>query len=85
MAETWTPFCRRRQDYEHAAHCGESISCSYCGMANPQFVRQSTLPANTDREVILIESSPPEYQSALTQQFSQLDKISETAHQQSIL
>ena len=53
-------------------------------MTNPQFLHHST-PPDLSREVVEIESSPPAIQSASTQQFSQLDKTSETAHQQSIL
>ena len=85
MAEPWTPFCKRRWDYEHAVHCAEDISCSYCGMANPQFLGWSSPPANLNLNVILIDSSPPAHQSASTHQFQQLDKTSETACQQSIL
>lgn len=84
MIEPWTPFCKKRQDYEHEIHCKDDISCSYCGMANPRFLDESPRSATVSPEVILIESSPPAHQSSSTQRFSQLDKSSEIARQQSI-
>ena len=84
MTESWTPFCRKKQDYEHAVHCIDDVSCSYCGMANPQFIAQLS-PPDSDHEIIEIPSSPPAQQSQSTHQFQQLDKSSKIAHQQSIV
>ena len=84
MTESWTSFCRKKQDYEHAVHCIDDVSCSYCGMTNPQFIAQLSL-SDSDHEIIEIPSSPPAQQSQSTHWFQQLDKSSEIAHQQSIV
>jgi len=83
MTKPWTPYCSKKRDYEHAAHCIDDISCSYCGMANPEFLDPSS-PPEADREIIEISSSPPAQQSQSTHRFQQLDKSSEIARQQSI-
>ena len=80
MSEPWTPFCRKKWDYEHTVHYHKDISYPYYDMANPQLLDWSSL----SHEVILIESSSPAHQNSSTPQFPQLDKFSEIARQQSI-
>ena len=56
MTESWTSFCRKKQDYEHAVHCIDDVSCSYCDMANPQFIAQLS-SSDSDSEIIEISNS----------------------------
>jgi hypothetical protein len=92
MSEPWTPFCRRKEQFEHAIHCVNDISCPYCGMVNPNtpmcqdiISRPKTpTPSSGQRNTpIEISSSPPAHQST-SSTFPQLDQTSETARQQSI-
>ena len=56
MTESWTSFCRKKWDYEHAVHCIDDVSCSYCDMTNSQFIAQLSL-LDSDSEIIEISSS----------------------------
>lgn len=92
MSEPWTPFCRRKEHFEHAVHCADDISCPYCGMTNPDtstsqdiiFLPQTPTQSSGKRNTpIEISSSPPAHQST-SSTFPQLDRTSEIARQQSI-
>ena len=92
MSEPWTPFCRRKEQFEHAIHCVNDVSCPYCGMANPNtpthqdiISRPKTPPQSSGQRdtPIEISSSPPAHQST-SSTFPRLDQTSEIARQQSI-
>lgn len=81
MPEPWTPFCRQKEQFEHAVHCSDDIACPYCGMKNPNistsqdiiFLPQTPPPSFGKRNTpIEISSSPPAHQST-SSTFPQLD------------
>ena len=84
MIEFWTSFCKKKWDYEHAVHCIDDVSCSYCDMTNSQIIAQLS-SLNSDYEIIEISSSLSAQQSQSTHWFQQLDKSSKIACQQSIV
>ena len=82
--KSWCSFCKQKSDYEHAVQCNEIISCSWCDLLNLWFLDKSLSSLSSLKTVISIDSSSLMQQTASTFWFFQLDKISETAHQQSI-
>ena len=82
--KSWCSFCKQKNDYEHAVQCNETISCSWCDLLNSQFLDKSLSSLSSLKAVISIDSSSLTQQTASTSWFSQLDKTSKTAHQQSI-
>ena len=82
--KSWHSFCKQKNDYEHAVQYNETISCSWCDLLNSQFLDKSLSSLSFLKAVISIDSSSLTQQTASTPWFLQLDKTSETAHQQSI-
>ena len=62
MTESWTSFCRKKQDYEHAVHYINDVSCSYYDMINSLFIAQLS-SSDFDHEIIKISSSLSAQQS----------------------
>ena len=56
MTESWTSFCRKKQDYEYAVYYIDDVSCSYYDMTNSQIIAQLS-SSNSDHEIIEISSS----------------------------
>ena len=48
--QVWTPFCRRRQNYEHAIDSKDDLSCPYCGQANPNRIGQNPVRPSTPQD-----------------------------------
>ena len=82
--KSWHSFCKQKSDYEHTVQYNETISCSWCSLLNSWFLDKSLSSLSSFKAVISIDSSSLMQQTASTFWFSQLDKTSETAHQQSI-
>ena len=82
--KSWHSFCKQKNDYEHTVQCNETISCSWCNLLNSWFLDKFLSSLSSLKTVISIDSNSLTQQIASTPQFSQLDKTSETAHQQSI-
>ena len=82
--KSWHSFCKQKSDYEHAVQCNETISCFWCDLLNLWFLDKSLFFLSFFKAVISIDSSSLTQQTASTSWFSQLDKTSKTAHQQSI-
>ena len=53
MTESWTSFCRKKQDYKHAVYYIDYVSCSYYNMTNSQFIAQLS-SSDSDSENIEI-------------------------------
>lgn len=86
--QEWTPFCRKRRNYEHAVHSKNDLSCPYCGQANPDRIgqnsgRHDSTPMMNPADVIVL-NSPPALQTASSRAFPQLERASEMARQHSI-
>lgn len=76
----WTPFCRKKRNFEHKAQCKDEEWCPYCGMTNPDFISQR--PVTSSNDVILVSSSPPAQQTTSRHdRFEQLERTSEAVRQ----